>query len=241
MRAWLRRPTRTRELGLVLAVVGLYESGRFVSVTDPLANARALIAFEQTLGLGWEGPIQAWFLASAPRPLLHAAGWYYLPMHIIPFLGLYLYELARLDGAFWHMRRAALAVVPTAMIFTSILPVAPPRLVPESGIQLDLVARVDAPGFGTPLVEALADPVAAFPSEHVVWAMVVAWVLVRFHHRLLWPLAAFHVAATCFVVVASGHHYVIDVLAGLLIGAVGIWLGEHVAFPGEPRVGGDER
>lgn len=225
--AWLR----WRELGLGLAVFALYELGRLVQVTDPVANGRALLALERALGLAWEAGLQAWVLG---HPwLVEVLAWYYVPMHLVPFLGLYLWHLWRQDGAFWTLRRAALAVVLPGILAYSLVPVAPPRVIDGAGV-VDLVAISGAIGLDEGLLAHLANPSGAFPSEHVTWAIVVAWALTRLHDRRLWPLGMVHVLVTCLGVVATGHHYVLDVLAGLVLGGVAVWVAERVAFPGEP-------
>jgi membrane-associated phospholipid phosphatase len=54
---------------------------------------------------------------------------------------------------------------------------------------------------------------AAFPSFHVIWALLAAWGLARRWPRLRWPAIAWAwaVAAAC---VTTGQHAVVDVVAG---------------------------
>src|SRR5262249_12178166 len=59
---------------------------------------------------------------------------------------------------------------------------------------------------------------AAFPSMHAAWAIWVAIQLTRMYPRR-WPAALgwLYFVGTSFVVIGTGNHYVIDVLAGAAI------------------------
>lgn len=92
----------------------------------------------------------------------------------------------------------------------------------------------------TERLEVLADPVhthavqniAAFASLHVAIAATACIVAHRagLHRAFVWALRAF-LAITMIATVYFGWHYVSDVLAGLLIGMVGAWVGERFAAP----------
>lgn len=72
--------------------------------------------------------------------------------------------------------------------------------------------------------------IAAFASLHVAIAMTACVVAHRagLHRALVWSLRVFLVI-TMFATVYFGWHYVSDVLAGLLLGIVGAWVGERFA------------
>lgn len=227
-----RSSPRRRELGLVLLAFLAYEGSRLVRVGDPAANARMLWAVERCLGLALEGRLQAWLLEHPV--LLEGMAWYYLPMHVLPFAGLVAYHLHRMDGDYWRFRRAAYgAIVPGILVYT-LFPVAPPRSLPGADVA-NLVRAAGAPSLAGPFLGKLANPVGAFPSEHVVVAVVVAWAVTRLHDARLWPVGLAHVAITSVAVVATGHHFVLDVVAGLALGGVGVWMGERRRLPGEPE------
>lgn len=91
-------------------------------------------------------------------------------------------------------------------------------------------------------VQVLADPVhvhtvqniAAFASLHVAIAATACVVAHRagLHQALVWSLRAFLVI-TMISTVYFGWHYVSDVIAGLLLGLVGAWVGERFAASGD--------
>jgi hypothetical protein len=79
--------------------------------------------------------------------------------------------------------------------------------------------------------------IAAFASLHVAIAMTACIVAQRagLHRVLVWSLRAF-LGITMIATVYFGWHYVSDVLAGLLLGIVGAWVGEWFAAPHEEEV-----
>lgn len=87
-------------------------------------------------------------------------------------------------------------------------------------------------------LQVLADPVhthtvqniAAFASLHVAIATTACLVAQRagLHRTIIWALRAF-LAVTMVATVYFGWHYVSDVIAGLLLGFVGAWVGEQFA------------
>lgn len=94
----------------------------------------------------------------------------------------------------------------------------------------------------TERLQVLADPVhtnnvqniAAFASLHVAIATTACLVAQRagLHRTFVWALRAF-LAITMVATVYFGWHYVSDVIAGLLLGFVGAWVGEKFAAPDE--------
>ncbi len=92
----------------------------------------------------------------------------------------------------------------------------------------------------TERIQVLADPahtntvqnIAAFASLHVAIATTACLVAQRagLHRAFVWALRAF-LAITMIATVYFGWHYVSDVIAGLLLGFVGAWVGEKFAAP----------
>ena len=67
----------------------------------------------------------------------------------------------------------------------------------------------------------LYNPVAAMPSHHVAFAMVTGLGMAR-HARnpLMRAFGIVYPAAVSLVVVATGNHYTLDVIAGAALGVV---------------------
>jgi membrane-associated phospholipid phosphatase len=66
-----------------------------------------------------------------------------------------------------------------------------------------------------------ADQFAAMPSLHIAWAVwsaVGVWCLTR--RKAIRALAVAYPILTCFVVLGTGNHYLLDVVAGAVTVAV---------------------
>ena len=104
-------------------------------------------------------------------------------------------------------------------------PLAPPRMFPNLGFT-DVVASTHAViSWHSAALTHDADQFAAMPSLHIAWASwsaLAIWRLTR--RRSLRALSVLHVAITAFVVVATGNHYLVDVLAGGATTALGVGL-----------------
>ena len=68
---------------------------------------------------------------------------------------------------------------------------------------------------------------AAFPSQHVAGAMAALWGAWRHQRRVFWAFLPF-VVCMCISTVYVRNHYVADVLAGLVTGTLGYWLGRKL-------------
>ncbi|HEY2939305.1 MAG TPA: phosphatase PAP2 family protein, partial [Gaiellaceae bacterium] len=101
-----------------------------------------------------------------------------------------------------------------------LIPTAPPRMFPDFGFD-DTLARFGALNHGSGLVEFAANPYAAMPSVHAADALIVGLVLFSVCRTrvvkaiwLLWP------AWVWFSVMATGNHFWLDVLAGIVVAAI---------------------
>nr|WP_269204677.1 phosphatase PAP2 family protein [Motilibacter deserti] len=193
-----------------------------------VANAHSLYAWERAMGLPDELALQQWLLA---RPgLARAANTYYASVHF-PLTGLVLAWLfVRHRVHFAWTRTVLVAVTASALILTFTVPLAPPRLMPELGFT-DVAAAL-GPSVYAHSTSGATNQLAAMPSLHVGWAVLVAVALIRAGRsrwRWLWML---HPAVTVLVVVATANHYWTD---GLV--AVAMLGGAAALMPLVPLVG----
>jgi PAP2 superfamily protein len=63
----------------------------------------------------------------------------------------------------------------------------------------------------------------AFPSFHVMWAVLTSYAALP-NRRLFWGVAALNILVVASTVLL-GWHYLVDVPAGLFLGALGLWAG----------------
>jgi diacylglycerol O-acyltransferase / wax synthase len=194
---------------LVLLVVLLHVYDLVVphaagDVTDADAHSRAAWALESAWGIDVE---PAWYAALAGHPVLaDAAHLYYADsIYLAPALVAILLLVRDVEG-YRRMRTAFVAATLPAYAAFWLYPMAPPCLLPGSGLTC-----------GEP---APPDPFAAMPSLHVAWAGVVAIGLALLS-TAVWvrALGVAHVVVTIAVVLATGHHFVLDTAGGLVVAA----------------------
>jgi PAP2 superfamily len=159
-------------------------------------------------------------------------------------LGL-LYLLAHLGGTVavlaWLYRRrpAAFAFTRTALIIASLLslvgyalfPTAPPRMV---GL-IDSVSQLNHVDLDHGLVSALYNPVAAVPSMHFGYALLIGAVLVREAcSPFVRAAAAVYPALILLVIIATGNHFFFDAVAGAAVVGVAAALTARLQASGPP-------
>lgn len=211
--------TRAIREGLVCTLVfTLYEVGRHAtrgSWEDALRNSKAILDFERHLSIDPEHALQQILLNN--RDLMHfvnsAYSWLFLPVVAGALFWLYITQ----DLLFREYRTALAISALLAILIIALHPVAPPRLTPGS----DLVGTHALAGGSHSFVNQFA----AVPSLHVGWVCLsgaALFVGVRSRLRWFWLLAP--VAGMFFVVMSTGHHYLVDGLAGIAI-SLGPFLG----------------
>jgi hypothetical protein len=121
------------------------------------------------------------------------------------------------DESFRAERRAALAAFLGALPFFAVFPTAPPRTL--DGFVDTLASR--GWNLDDHRLVRLYNPIAAMPSHHVAFATVTGFGLAH-RSRSPWRRRAWRAypVAVATVVVATGNHFVADVVAGAALGAV---------------------
>ena len=212
----VRRPIVIGELIVVLLLLRAYDGirGRAeVRQAAALRHGWQLLHLERWLHLDFERAVNQW--SAAHHLVSLAASYWYQFFHITITLCVLVWCYWRRPASYRRARNALVLTNVFGLAFFLAYPAAPPRFLPGAGF-VDAVAQA---GFGTshggPVT---ADQFGAFPSLHLAWAVwtaVVAYRLVRpTWLRRLWlgyPLI------TATVVIATGNHYLVDVLAGVLI------------------------
>jgi membrane-associated phospholipid phosphatase len=146
---------------------------------------------------------------------------FYMYYYILPFLALILLIKRRWDT----VERTVLGVSVTfyiCYIIFILYPVLGPRFYLESIYYLPLIGQ-----FFTPLAIRIVSSGGlqggAMPSSHCAVALVFTWFLIKEFKSFRWPMV-FLLVMLCFSTVYGRYHYVIDVVVGLLVGAISILL-----------------
>ena len=224
-----RRRNRPLLLGEILLVAFLlFGYDRIASVANSRESAAlrhgwALWRLEHVLHIAVELPLNG--LVAAHRLLGQGMAFYYDFAHGIVTFGV-LASLYVFRAQLYRPARNALMLINgIALVVFVLLPVAPPRLLSGGGF-VDVVADSHTFGSweaGNSSLSQHVDRFASVPSLHVAWAVwVLRSVLASSSSRVLRVLASGHVVLTAGLVVVTGNHYIVDVLAGAAL-AEGAW------------------
>lgn len=213
------------EIALLAGLDGLWILAGRPTAADPRGGfdrARWLMRMQHDLHLPHE---QTLVNALAPHALLaRFANIYYASMHFT-VMGILLVWL------FWRHRERYRAVRTWVVLFTALalvvqlVPVAPPRLMPELGF-VDVAKLYGQSVYGG-IGNFQPAQFGAMPSVHVGWALVTGWVVCTISTSPWRWIAAAHAALMSVLVVATANHWWADgiVAAGLLLLARVIQLG----------------
>ncbi len=223
----------------VLIAVGFYLAYEATRGLAPgraavaMSRGRALQHIEQLTHLAVE-PLVAQAL-NGRHLLAVAAGYYYGTAHFAVTIAVLVWVYARRRAAYPHLRTTLLIISLAALVLFWAFPVAPPRLaVPNT---VDTLSSLDVMGASHPRsLFNLANPYAAMPSLHMAWAVWCA-LAVGVGARRPWVrvLAWAYPLTTALVVLGTGNHYLLDVLAGLLLAIAAHQASRHLQ-PSVPAV-----
>ena len=213
------------ELVLVALAFLLYFVVRANVIDRPelaLENARSIIELEQTLGINVEASWQQAILDDRLLVRFFNFVYFWLDFPLIAGAGLLLY-FSRRRRWYTFTRDAILFSGAVALVCYATLPVAPPRLVPETGM-IDTLQAYSNLSYQAQSTEFFVNPYAAMPSLHVGWAFLLSLGVVRAFpgNRLVVVLAVLHPLAQWSSTVFTGNHFFLDGVGGL--GAAGAGL-----------------
>jgi hypothetical protein len=226
----LRRPRRRfsgrREAAIGLGAYAAYLLVRqLVIATDGAGraarNARRLEVLERRLGIHVEPAVQ--------RPLLHrqsllrVLGVGYVTLNVVLTVGTQMRLFFRRHPDYHRLRTAtAIAIVAPQPVFL-LFPADPPRKLEH---MVDTIAESGDIDLESGLIVRLYNPVAAFPSIHLAFAVVTsAAVRAGAAGALPRALALAYPPAVAYLVVVTANHFVLDAAAGAALGLVSLRLG----------------
>jgi hypothetical protein len=208
----------TGEAALLAGLFALWRYAGTFSVlpsSGGLPRGQWLWHAERWLHLPSEVAVQQVFL---PHPLIiELFNLYYAGLHF-PVMFSCLAWVFIWHRSHYRQVRTTVVLFTAAALLVQLIPVAPPRLLPGSGLVDTAVL------YGQSVYAIGFDEFSAMPSVHVGWAVIVAVaVITASGSRWRW-LAVLYPALTTLVVVVTANHYWLDgVVAGILVaGALGV-------------------
>lgn len=210
------------------------------------ANARDLVALERSLHTLVEVDVQSWAIdwgwpAEVGR-------WGYANLHFKGSCLALLVTYFAFRGSFGFLRNAIFAAMAISVLCYWLYPTAPPRFLGELGLDGGTSVTGNNPLLSDP-GNPFFNPVAAVPSMHVGLASLFAVTLgLLVTPRWLKALLFAYPLLMTYIVVATGNHYWIDALFGVMVAAaaagVAVLLGRlnpDWAFRGGPDAAEGER
>jgi hypothetical protein len=217
-------------LGQVLVVAaGVFVYFRIRGITDASvdvarAHAGDIVRLERWLGLDVEAAVQAPVKSS--ETLATAANWIYVWGHWPVILSTMVWLVWRHHDAFRRLRDGMLVSGFLGMVVFVSYPVAPPRLV-DLGLVDTVTERSEAYRYLQP--PAFVNQYAAMPSLHAGWDLLVGLAILGAAATVgLKALGVLMPVLMVWAVVATANHFVLDVLAGLVLALIGYVVAVHL-------------
>ncbi len=224
-------PRGVAQLGVFLLAYLVYSAARYVTVGD-LASAQDhanwIMDLENSLGVAVESSVQTTLTGTWILWLLNHA---YLAAQLVVLPGALIFLYHRSRPLYERLRNTILATWLISIPVYGLFPVAPPRLA-DSGL-VDTISTQTGFAMDSSLTTSFYNELAAVPSLHVGFAFAVGIALAASFSNPLAKLAA-HLwgPAIALAVVATGNHYVFDIVAGMVAAGLGYGIGAAIARRG---------
>jgi hypothetical protein len=213
------------EIGVVAVAFLLYFLVRGSVVdrdAEALGNALDVIRVEKALGFYWEQQLNESLIGYGALIQFFNAIYFWMDFPLIVLLALWLYFFGH-RHEYTIARDALLASGAIALVVYHLYPVAPPRLLPPEYGFVDTLKEYTAPAYQADSTAPFVNPYAAMPSLHYGWAVLVGGVLF-WTTKNVWlrALAVSLPVAQFTSILFTANHYILDAMAGLVVGLMGL-------------------
>jgi len=184
-----------------------------------IAHAQGVLHLERSLGLDPELALDRWLAGHHTLGLLLSL--YYDNAHFVVTLGLLGWVWWKRADLYTPLRNSLVVVNLLGFAVFWLYPVAPPRMLTG---YTDVVASTHAfGGWHTGVLASQANQLAAMPSLHIAWAVWCTLALWRIsERRWVRGLAVLYPCMTALAVLATGNHFLLDIVGGLLAIAMAV-------------------
>ncbi len=225
----LRRPAGMPWWFEIVLLYGLYKFYSYIrnqvgweARSTAYDTGAAILSVEDSLFLSWERPLNEWVHGSEVLSAVAAVHYQSFHFWLTPIVLVWLYRRRRP-----HYRVASTVWMGTTflgLVGFYLVPTAPPRLLSGEGF-VDVMRETSSWGWwatsGAPGPDMISNQFAAMPSLHCAWAAwcgAVVYLLVR--RTWVRVLAVLYPLSTFVVVMATANHYLLDVVAGVVLVAL---------------------
>ncbi len=207
-----------QETALVVGLFALWQYAGSFSVMGPggaLGRSRWIWHFERAVHLPSETTVQHFFL---PHPLvIQFFNLYYDSLHFPVLIACLVWLFARHRASYVRWR-TTLAVFTGISLLVQLIPVAPPRMLPGTGL-VDTAVIYHQSVYST-VAGFDPDQLSAMPSVHVGWAVLIAIAIIcTARSRWRW-LVLLYPAMTALAVVVTANHFWLDGVVAIAILAI---------------------
>ena len=203
-----------RELALMVAVFMVYRQVRHLTSGDldlAMANADRVVAAERWFGVFSEGSLQRLVLRS--QFVIEFLDHYYVLVHFSASVGFMAWVFLRHPQAWGRIRAWFLSVTVAGLAIHVAFPLAPPRMLSQHGF-VDTLHVYGPDIYSRDVTESAANQLAAMPSLHFAWAVIVAAGLISITRSRWSLLIVLHPVVTLLAIVATANHYWLDAIVG---------------------------
>jgi PAP2 superfamily len=208
-----------QESALVIGLFALWQYAGSFAVMGPsgaLSRARWIWQFERAIHLPSETAVQRVFL---PHPLLiQFFNLYYDTLHFPVLIGCMVWLFVRHRDLYGRWRTTLVAFTGICLL-VQLIPVAPPRMLPGTGL-VDTAVRYHQSVYSN-VAGFDPDQLSAMPSVHVGWAILVAIAIISTaKSRWRWLAVAYPAMTTLAVVVTANHFWLDGIVAAVILALV---------------------
>ncbi len=225
-----------KQIGLFAFADVCYETVRGIAEGKEAVafdNARLLIDAEVATGTFFEPDVQQALISQ--RWLIDVANFLYMNSHFVLTTGFLVWMYLRRNESFYFLRNMFMIAMGLALIGYTLMPTAPPRLIPEEGF-VDTITAYAQVNHDSALVQIFVNPYAAVPSMHCAFALMigVTGAMVSTHRatRIFWAL---YPALVFFVVIVTANHFWVDGAIGWAVAGLAAF-GAHQLARSRPGV-----
>jgi hypothetical protein len=231
----LSRPHRAVvEVGFLAALYLAYEGLRGMgdaSLSIAREHTADIVSLERSLHVFGERSIQDWSHTVPFLPMLLGVAYMSLHLGATTLAMRWVYRERR--HAFPLVRTTLIAATALALVGYVFYPAAPPRL---AGMGFaDTVTTNTGLNLSSDLLGSFYNPLAAVPSLHFGYALIVGGVLFAYSRRT-WVrvLGAAYPAFMLFDIVATGNHFFFDAAAGAVVVGIGFLVARAIVRDAQP-------